>query len=173
MIDRLTRRVGTDAYMLCGDDCWKNTDCNLCPAHDVLLHRLAAYEDTGLTPEELDDFARQASAIRMAVGCKTFEDCYELASEGRLIVLPCKVGDTFYTLEKYCSDGQDDGIKTRHWGSDCDDFCCTYPCDAEIRVTEWKWASPIRILQEQKRIGKTVFLTREEAEAALGRTDDE
>lgn len=57
------------------------------------LNRLADYEDTGMTPEELDDFARQFSKIRQIVGCKTLEDFCNLADEGRLIVLPPKEGE--------------------------------------------------------------------------------
>ena len=55
-----------------------------------ILKKLAAYEDIGLSPEELDDFARQACEIRMAAGCKTLEDCHRLFKEGRLIILPCQ-----------------------------------------------------------------------------------
>ncbi|MBQ9269701.1 MAG: hypothetical protein IJ206_09325 [Oscillospiraceae bacterium] len=60
------------------------------------VRRLAAYENTGLEPEELDDFARQACNIRMIVGCKTLAECYKLVEDGRLIILPCKVGDTVW-----------------------------------------------------------------------------
>lgn len=57
--------------------------------HGEIADRLAAYENTGLTPEELDDFARQACKIRMAAGCSTLDDCLKIVNEDRLIVLPC------------------------------------------------------------------------------------
>ncbi len=57
--------------------------------HGEIADRLAAYEDTGLTPEEQDDFARQACKIRMAAGCNTLDDCEKIVAENRLIVLPC------------------------------------------------------------------------------------
>lgn len=57
--------------------------------HGPIADRLAAYENTGLTPEELDDFARQACMIRMAAGCKTLDDCARIVDECRLVVLPC------------------------------------------------------------------------------------
>lgn len=57
--------------------------------HGQIADRLAAYENTGLTPEELDVFARQACKIRMAAGCKTLDDCEKIVDEGRFIVLPC------------------------------------------------------------------------------------
>lgn len=53
-----------------------------------LRARLSAYEEIGLSPEEIDVFARQTSKIRMAAGCATLDDCYNLAKSGRLLVLP-------------------------------------------------------------------------------------
>jgi hypothetical protein len=44
------------------------------------FNRLAAYEDSGLSPEEVLEFARADA-------------------EGRLRVLPCKPGDTIYRLD--------------------------------------------------------------------------
>lgn len=64
------------------------------------LEKLAAYEDMGLTPEELDNLCRQMSEIRTSLGFKTLDDVYELVSEGRLVALPCKVGDKFISLAK-------------------------------------------------------------------------
>lgn len=65
----------------------------ICSMAELRAH-LAAYEDTGLEPEELDDFARQACIIRQIAGCKTLADCYKLAEEGRLIVRPGTVYQT-------------------------------------------------------------------------------
>lgn len=54
---------------------------------DILLDRLAAYEDTGLTPEEIMADMPDTTAIEAAL------DRYQCAeAEGRLVVLPCKVG---------------------------------------------------------------------------------
>jgi len=41
-----------------------------------LLHKLAAYEDTGLSPEEVAELAKYREAEK----------------DGRLVVLPCKIG---------------------------------------------------------------------------------
>lgn len=54
-MERLTEKhyLGTDHYMKCSGDCNVDMDCIDCPAFDHLVERLAAYEDTGLMPEEI------------------------------------------------------------------------------------------------------------------------
>lgn len=68
--------------------------------------RLAAYEDTRLTPEEvaalgrLFDYALEESktlAEQLAL-LNRIRELAEADKEGRLVVLPCKVGDTVYRL---------------------------------------------------------------------------
>ena len=54
------------------------------------LDRLAAYEDTGLTPEELDELFRELSNIRIAVGVATIKELLSIAQDGRLVALPHK-----------------------------------------------------------------------------------
>lgn len=63
-MERLTEKhyLGTDHYMKCSGNCNVDMDCIDCSSFDRLVERLAAYEDTGLTPEdcaratEIDDF---------------------------------------------------------------------------------------------------------------------
>lgn len=50
------------------------------------LNRLASYEDTGLTPEEIK------------AKLDGLDDYQKLDAQGRLVVLPCKVGDTIFEL---------------------------------------------------------------------------
>lgn len=85
--------------------------------------------------------------------------------EGRVVVLPCKVGDTVYRLRRLCN---------------CDS---AEPCDdckkKQLEIVEEKVAEfsflrgAIRVVTRSElyihlnKFGKTVFLTREEAEAAL------
>lgn len=54
-MDRLTEKhyLGTDHYMKCSGNCNVEMDCIDCPSFDCLVERLAAYEDTGYTPEEI------------------------------------------------------------------------------------------------------------------------
>ena len=55
VMERLTEKhyLGTDHYMKCSENCNVDMDCIDCPSLDRLVERLAAYEDTGLTPEEV------------------------------------------------------------------------------------------------------------------------
>ena len=122
--------------------------------------RLAAYEDTGLEPEEIDMDHEAAETLRqLCRGCDLdrLEELAEADKDERVVVLPCKVGDRLYEVT---------GRKT----------ISVYKVRA-IRVElfvlfiEWDivegfvWQSLSGINAEE--IGKTVFLTREEAEKAL------
>lgn len=96
---------------------------------------------------------------------------YEDAEEaGLLIRLPCKVGDTVYTVDLDCRDNPDQSKMCFCWNKSCKD------CDkAYLRVWEnhTKTAdvrsivSEMGLCGEKGGFGKTVFLTRAEAEAAL------
>lgn len=122
------------------------------------IDRLAAYEDTGLEPEEVAEVYRrfsEARAIATDLGQKYADLADELLqaeAEGRLLVLPCKVGDTVYwihghnVLPVYIQ-----WFETNEYGW-C--ACGKYP----------PRATPTLKFDD---FGKTVFLTREEAEAAL------
>ena len=62
-------------------------------------NQCAAYEDTGLTPEEIDMDHEAAETLRqLCQGCDLdrLEKLAEADKAGRLVVLPCKVGDTVY-----------------------------------------------------------------------------
>jgi hypothetical protein len=54
-MERMTEKhyLGTDHYIKCSGNCNVDMDCIDCPSFDCLVERLAAYEDTGLTPEEV------------------------------------------------------------------------------------------------------------------------
>lgn len=65
----------------------------------VLQDRLAAYEETWLTPEEIDMDHEAAETLRqLCRNCDLdrLEKLAEADRDGRLAVLPCKVGDTVY-----------------------------------------------------------------------------
>ena len=95
--------------------------------------------------EQIDAWNRRSEEEKLAA--------YEVAEEqGLLVRLPCKVGDTVYRI-------------VRH------------RVDVSGYRMEWEWettveAVPFRVGMVDA-IGKTIFLTREEAEAALkGETED-
>jgi len=98
-MERLTEKhyLAEDHYMKCSEDCNVDMDCIDCPAFDKIVERLAAYEDTGLTPEEV-------TAAKVALMGKTLAEITEFEGvplarlrelaeadkDGRCVVLPCK-----------------------------------------------------------------------------------
>ena len=88
---------------------------------------------------------------------------YETADdEGRLVLLPCKVGDTVYTIEdKYYEYLYHKGIQKGH--------VCKFEYDKEwfawIHIDGCN--KDLQIAYKIRNFDKTVFLTREEAEKAL------
>lgn len=114
-----------------------------------LRGRLMQYEDTGLTPERCAEFARADAEGRYIVmrdaeqeGVARLRELSEADKDGRLVVLPCKVGDTVYILRR-TFDGADVVGETELWWTDI------------------------------PQLGRTVFLTREEAEKALEAMKDD
>ena len=90
--------------------------------------------------------------------------------DGRCAAMPCKVGDAVYTVDLDCRDNPDQSKMCFCWNKSCKD------CDkAYLRVWEnhTKTAdvrsivSEMGLCGEKGGFGKTVFLTREEAEAAI------
>lgn len=59
------------------------------------LYRLADYEDTGLTPEDLRNIG---SCETIPIARERLLDILHAEEDGRLVVLPCKVGDTVYRV---------------------------------------------------------------------------
>ena len=56
-MNRLTEHhvIESGAYMACSGPCDKDEDaCGACPELEKIVDRLAAYEDTGLEPDELE-----------------------------------------------------------------------------------------------------------------------
>lgn len=73
--------------------------------------RLAAYEDTGLTPEEVKLIANALREVGETYNCwfnyvaqcviehSKLQEFVQAEKDGRLVVLPCKVTDTVYIVE--------------------------------------------------------------------------
>lgn len=120
---------------------------------------LRAYEDTKLTPEEIDmdqEAAEQLRRLCRDCDLDRLEELAEANKDGRLVVLPCKVGDIVWANL--------DGM--RHTRK-----CVIEFANIGSRVTTIVF-STVDGLREQYGVnpcsfGKTVFLTREEAEKAL------
>ena len=167
VLERLTDKAwrNFDPWECCGQDKYCQRGC-----HDPggctkgcivpqLYARLGAYEDTALTPEEVlpkdkaDEIALKLMQLADLESICSYTRLRELAEAdraGRLVVLPCKVGDTLFRvfageiLEHKVRNMRYLAIQGR-WDID------TYPFCPYVESS----------------IGKTIFLTREKAEKAL------
>lgn len=92
-------------------------------------------------------------------------------AEGRLVVLPCKVGDTVYHIGWNCRKGvsyncEVDGIMTAANCRYCRD---KKPCDLHRCVKEVTFEDELKIFESMLsgEFEKQLFITKEEAEAEL------
>jgi hypothetical protein len=123
---------------------------------------LADYEDTERTPEEIDmdhEAAEQLRQLCRDCDIDRLEELAEADKDWRLVVLPCKVGDVVYGFH---------GKKA------------ILPMVVKwIETYTNGWCIAVQYAQMAPRFyrfsdfGKTVFLTREEAEKALEAMKDE
>lgn len=72
-----------------------------CPFEIAACERLADYEDTGLTPEEIkapftEDTMINLAAQALGVEPSRLRELAEADKDGRVLILPCKVGDTVW-----------------------------------------------------------------------------
>ena len=125
--------------------------------------RLAAYEDTGLEPAVCANYKTfEDEAISKGVTFKRIVALMEAYRDGRLVVLPCKVGDTVWVtrnpwtgkLLKKPLDAYVNGMKMYSHGLYVNLLFDTRKINGTRDY-------------EINHIGKTVFLTHEEAEKAL------
>lgn len=97
-MERLTEKhyLGSDHYMKCAGNCNVDMDCIDCPSFDCLVERLAAYEDTGLEPEQCENAKAiiESAFSDDASKAERIRELLKADKDGRLVVLPCKVGDT-------------------------------------------------------------------------------
>jgi len=108
------------------------------------VDRLAAYEDTGLTPKEI----RELSFAKKRMD--------RLENDGRLVVLPCKPSDvTVYQLRSK-KHAHGIGVSERH-------ISCTNVWSGGHYCLKHQGMEPC----VDEDLGKTWFLTRSEAEKAL------
>ena len=136
-MERLTKRDTDGQAMMDCQKCeadWTGkhgkpmADCTALYCRNRLLDRLAEYEDT---EETLRQLCRNCDLERL-------EKLAEADKDGRLVVLPCKVGDTVYMISWR--------LNGRH--------------EIEERVFSLTYFDPAKY-------GKDYFLSREEAEKAL------
>lgn len=139
-----------------------------CPYSTACMQRqvwekLKAYEDTGLTPEEVNDavvgaklLAKSQLVSAFGVAAERLRELAEADKDGRVVVLPCKPGDILWTFCSY-------PIKQVYSFQVCS-FTAT-----DIRTPNGRTmmnTSRCGVI-DARDVGKTVFLTREEAKKAL------
>ena len=173
-MERLTKRDTDGQAMMDCEKCkadWTGkhgkpmVDCTALYCRNRLKNRLAAYENTGLTPEEVlpkdkaDEIALKLMRLGDLESICSYTRLRELAEadkDGRLVVLPCKMGQRVFALldtDKHISECE---VKRIGMGNKIG-FIGLEPIGARGR--EYGVAL--------NGFGKTVFLTREEAEKAL------
>ena len=125
------------------------------------LERLADYEDTGLEPEDFKKAFNEEMLLKLASQYlkTTPERLRELAhaeQEGRLVVLPCKVGDTVFDI--FGGSVKEETIVS-----------ITFLISRSVKRMTIHAENHRGAITELEllRFGKTWCLTREEAEAAL------
>ena len=133
---------------------------NPCPYNGMCSQRqtwerLKEYEDTGFDPEEIADFMKRwEQTVEIGGMLKKYcidhiRDLLHAEQDGRLVVLPCKVGDHVW------ADGRE-AIVVWFFGYETERYLHAQFYD-NMQYIDIPFAE----------IWKTVFLTREEAEAAL------
>ena len=132
-----------------------------CSARKV-WERLKAYEDTELAPEMCANYKTfEDEAISKGVTFKRIVALMEADRAGRLVVLPCKVGDMVYVINRHLGQIFASTVISINVGNSTD-------LKNYIR-TKWvgeKGNESIR-MWTLRQVGRYVFLTREEAEKAL------
>ena len=137
---------GTD-NLECGEVCKSRDDegCNGCPIADA-FDRLAAIEDILGDDYDLGRLKELLQADR----------------EGRCVVLPCKIGDTVYDIQMG-KITEKTIISIPFLLSKSVNHLCLHAINNRDALTTI----------ETEDLGKTVFLTRKEAEAAMKRIEGE
>lgn len=173
-MERLTKRDTDGQAMMDCEKCkadWTGkhgkpmVDCTALYCRNRLKDRLAAYEDKGCAPEEVlpkdkaDEIALKLMRLADLESLCSYTRLRELAEadkDGRLVVLPCKVGQRVFALmdtDKHISEFE---VKQIGMGNKIG-FIGLEPIGARGREYGVSLNG----------FGKTVFLTREEAEKAL------
>lgn len=160
-MERLTEWNGGQTrhayYPRCFKEPCYGSGCKIkdCPFETAVCERLAAYEDIGLTPEEIkapftEDTMIKLAAQALGVEADRLRELAEADKDGRVIVLPAKIGDTLYAVTRF-------GIEKR----------VVKEIAAPFFYNTYESSDRAALPTAIRNFGKTVFLTREEAEKAL------
>ena len=150
-MERLTRKINGVVVYVGAKNPYSTGQipCEVEPAGvREMMDRLAAFEDTGLEPEEITAMRHTLDEYH-----KVVDPLIRAQAAGRLVVPPCKVGDVVYGFH---------GEKTilpmvAKWIETNTDGWCVAVQYAPMAPRFYRFSD----------FGKTVFLTREEAKKAL------
>lgn len=164
-MERLTKRndTGHAYYPRCFEEAC-NRRCEDCLFDETICKRLAAYEDTGLGPDEVTalqkDWSDRCTVIGECGGIDRLRELAEADKDERVVVLPVKpvltpiISSMLYIIED--GDIYEDALY-----------------EAVVGMSESGKTNVVyttlsdQMIFEQADIGKTVFLTREAAGKAL------
>ena len=170
-MERLTRRgvTGHAYYPRCFEAPCDGAGCKIrdCLFDNTICERLAAYEDSGLTPKEVKRMSNILMDVGIDYNCSweyvknwllddRLRELAEADKDGRVVVLPCQSGERVFAI----LDGE------KH----------VRECEVEHAVLDdWRKVFAIRPVGYAQNayyapfgaFGRTVFLTREEAKKAL------
>ena len=138
--------------------------CMKCPydtacSQKQVWERLKAYEDTGLSPIACEESARIEKGLSEdGYSTERMVELMQADREGRVIVLPCKRGDELWTHGTFPSGGEVYKVVV----SDVSTL------NGRVALNTYGFGT---IRPED--IGKTFFLTREEAEKALAELEEQ
>lgn len=124
--------------------------------------KLRAYEDSGFTPAEIKSLYAEWDVMMSALnsiggGYERLRQLAEADKAGRLVVLPCKAGDELWTFYNYP-----------------DEQVCSFTVTDISTLNGRTMLNTSRCgVIDARDVGKTVFLTREEAVEALEAMNDE
>ena len=129
----------------------------------TIADRLAAYEDTGLEPEEIEkamDIVKSAVSAFEDFGVDRLAELAQADREGRCVVLPCKNGDPVWRLYDDCDFPGDCYTKQKCRG-------CEY---RNLFIEEQAFC--LSMLSKNGKLNPPYYTTNEEAQAALRREQE-
>lgn len=141
--------------------CFENRDvayAEVCQERDTLKKKLAAYENTGVTPEEIVHIKNGIERVWKLMQdideekLKHIEELVDAENEGRMQILPCRLGQEVFWKHN--------GVITE---------CRVHRVSQNRTGLFLHLRSKVShgAFRVETCMGKTVFLTREEAEAAV------
>lgn len=81
---------GGVAHKMCMERCSAGMHCETCSLEEEMLKRLAAYEDTGLEPEDINVMVECANEDDLGISYTRLRELAEADKDGRCVVLDDK-----------------------------------------------------------------------------------